>query len=312
MQARGAALLGAEPQEAGITSLITRLLQDVAGISESMPGASQTYEWLMPLAPWESPSALALVLASLAAQSWPARCLVISVDGALPDRLRQVLLASGLPLRILEAPAWQGTGAALARGLEACQSQWVLRCDADDISQPHRAELQLRHLALQPQLAVLGTQLGELGPGGRVTGVRNVPTSPAAINKLMRWRNPLNHPTVALRRDAVLAVGNYRPCPAFEDWDLWLRLAAAGAICANLDQELVTAALGEAHLGRRHGAAYLRREARFLLRCGRDGLLPFPQVLLLLLLRLPLRLLPSPFLAALVGCLRSSAWVGGL
>lgn len=275
--------------------------QGLTTSSASLP----SYEWLMPLAPWESAATLAEVLSSLAAQTWPARCLVVSVDGPLPSQLRQVFLASGLPLRILEAPEWQGTGAVLARGLRACRSRWVLRADADDISDPRRAELQLGHLLQHPHLAVLGTQLVERGAHGHAVGVRTVPLSCAAIRRLLPWRNPINHPTVALSREAVLAAGNYRPCPAFEDWDLWLRLAAAGARCANLDQSLVTAAVGKAHLARRHGPTYLQREARFLLRCAREGLLPWPQVVVLLLLRLPLRLLPAGVLAAVMACLRS-------
>ena len=271
-----------------------------------MAAALPPYEWLMPLAPWESPEALSPVLASLAAQSWPARCLVVSVDGVLPAPLRLVLEQSGLPLRILEAPSWQGTGDVLARGLEVCTTSWVLRADADDCSHPERAERQLRYLIRQPALALLGTQLGERAADGRHLGLRRVPTDSAAIRRLMRWRNPFNHPTVALRREAVLAAGNYRPCPGFEDWDLWLRLQAAGEAMENLGLELVTAAVGEAHLARRHGVAYLKREARFLLRCAREGLLPVPQVLLLLLIRLPWRLLPPGWLARGMACLRSA------
>jgi glycosyltransferase involved in cell wall biosynthesis len=270
----------------------------------------EPYEWLMPLAPWESPEVLAEVLTSLAAQTWPARRLVVSVDGSLPEPLRQVLTAGGLPLCILEAPDWQGTGAVLARGLAACSTRWVLRSDADDCSHPQRAERQLRHLARHPQLVVLGCQLGERLAEGRRVGVRSVPGAAAAIRARLRWRNPFNHPTVALSRPAVLAAGNYRPCPGFEDWDLWLRLAAAGADFANLPDDLVTAAVGAAHLARRRGGAYAQREATFLCRCGREGLLPWAQVLLLLLLRLPLRLLPPAWLAAVMRCLRSTRGAG--
>jgi hypothetical protein len=264
------------------------------------------YEWLLPLAPWESPESLQKVLASLSAQTWQAGCLVVSVDGVLPEHLRQVLVDSGLPLRIVEAPCWQGTGAVLARGIEACSARWVLRSDADDLSHPMRAEWQLRHLDRHPHLAVLGGQLAEAVNNRQSVEVRNVPASPTAILRLMRWRNPMNHPTVALRRDAVLAAGNYRTCPAFEDWDLWLRMSLRGFEFANLEQPVVTAAVGEAHLARRHGWRYLQRESRFLLRCGHEGLLPLAQVFLLMLLRLPWRLLPSGWLAGLMRSLRSS------
>jgi hypothetical protein len=264
----------------------------------------EPYEWLMPLAPWERPEVVQGVLASLSAQSWPAHRLVVSVDGVLPQSLRDVLVASGLPLLVLEAEAWQGTGAVLARGFAACTTRWVLRSDADDRSHPRRAELQLRHLAANPALAVLGTQLAEQrGPHAR-PDVRRVPLADADIRRLIQWRNPINHPTVALRRDAILAAGNYRACPLFEDWDLWLRLAVRGSMFANLSETLVTAAVGEAHLARRHGRHYVSREARFLMRCGCEKLMPWHQVLNLCILRLPWRILPLGWLAALMAWLR--------
>lgn len=263
------------------------------------------YEWLLPLAPWESSESLKEVLASLFAQTWQACRLVVSVDGILPEHLRKVLDDSGLPLRIVEAPCWQGTGAVLARGLEACSTRWVLRSDADDLSHPMRAEWQLSHICRHPHLAVLGGQLAEAVKNREAEEVRAVPVSPISIHRLMRWRNPMNHPTVALSREAVLAAGNYRTCPAFEDWDLWLRMAQCGFEFANLQLPLVTAAVGEAHLARRHGWCYLQRESSFLSRCGHEGLLPLPQVFLLMLLRLPWRVLPSVWLAVLMGCLRS-------
>lgn len=262
------------------------------------------YEWLLPLAPWESSESLQEVLASLSAQTWQACRLVVSVDGVLPEHLRKVLDDSGLPLLIVEAPCWQGTGAVLARGIEACSARWVLRSDADDLSHSMRAEWQLNYLNLHPQLAVLGGQLAEAVKNRQSLGVRAVPRSPMDIQRLMSWRNPMNHPTVALSREAVLAAGNYRTCPAFEDWDLWLRMALCGFEFANLQQPLVTAAVGEAHLARRHGWRYLQRETRFLLRCGYEGLLPLPQVFLLMLLRLPWRVLPAPALARLMGLMR--------
>jgi glycosyltransferase involved in cell wall biosynthesis len=264
------------------------------------------YEWLLPLAPWESAAVLERALASLHHQSWPARRLVVSVDGALPEALAEVLRAAALPVLILEAPEWRGAGPALAAGLQACECDWVLRADADDTSHPERAERQLRHLLQQGHLAVLGCQLREANPAGQPAGVRRVPTNSQEIRALMRWRNPLNHPTVALRRQAVLAAGNYRSALGFEDWDLWLRLARRGEELANLPDALVTARVDEAHLARRRGQAYAKRELGFLLRCGRAGLLPPGQVLLLLFARLPWRLVPASWLAALMAGLRSA------
>ena len=68
----------------------------------------------------------------------------------------------------------------------------------------------------------------------------------------MRWRNPINHPTVALNRKRVLLTGSYRNVLGFEDWDLWLRIHKRGGILANLPEVLVKQKLTK-NLERRHG-----------------------------------------------------------
>jgi hypothetical protein len=183
----------------------------------------------------------------------------------------------------------------LARGLEICRRDLVLRADADDISLPERARCQVEAMAAWPQVAALSTPILEfLDDPGTPCSLRALPTTPAGIRRLSFWRNPLNHPAVMLRREAVLAVGNYRACPGFEDYDLWVRLLrhfGNGAL-ANLPVPLVAARIGPAHLERRRGPDYARRELRFFLGLAREGLLPWHQVCVVTLLRVPLRFLP--------------------
>ena len=141
----------------------------------------------------------------------------------------------------------------MAAGLLECQCDWVLRADADDRSSPYRAERQLRHLLDHPHLAVLGCQLSEISNMNRLVALRRVPLRPQAVTRMLSWRNPINHPTVALNRQKVLLAGSYRATLGFEDWDLWLRLNRQGLVLANLPDILVTAEVGKEHLKRRHG-----------------------------------------------------------
>jgi len=260
------------------------------------------YSVLLPLAPWEPPEVVAEALESLAAQQWPAAEVVVSCDGAPPLALQQVLLASGLPVRLVEGPGGEGVGPVLARGLMHCSNELILRADADDLSLPQRSVHQLSQLQADPSLAVISAPIQEfIGSAERPCGLRTVPHGPEAVRRFSRWRNPINHPAVACRRSRLLAAGNYRAVPGFEDYDLWLRLLARGERLDNSATPLVLARVGPAHLGRRRGWRYGRQEAAFLGRCGREGILPLSQVLLLILLRVPLRWLPAAGLAALMG-----------
>lgn len=263
----------------------------------------------MPLAPWEEPAVLAQALATLAAQQPAPQRLVLSVDGPLPDCLQPVVQAqvlAGLPILMLPGPGGEGVGLVLARGLAACACELILRADADDLSNPDRAARQLVWLAQHPEVMAGSAWIEEfVDRPEQVVGCRHVPVDSQVRNR-SRWRNPLNHPAVVLRRSAVLAVGGYRDQSGFEDYDLWLRLLHRYGPTAvnNLPEVVVRARVGAAHLGRRRGFAYARSEARFICRVAREGHMAWGQALLLLVLRLPWRLLPTPALALLMRLMR--------
>ncbi|MCP9904714.1 glycosyltransferase [Cyanobium sp. BA5m-10] len=260
---------------------------------------SPSFDWLMPLAPWEDPEILSQTLESLKQQTWQARALVVSVDGRLGTLLEATLQASALPIEIHQSMHWEGTGPVLARGMLACKSEIVLRVDADDLSVPERSRWQVEQMLADPNLAVLGGQLEEIGWDGQLKNaqhLRQVPLNTESIEGLACWRNPMNHPTVALRRSKILDAGNYRTCPYFEDWDLWLRMLKRGMLLRNDPRVLVCARVGADHLSRRHGWRYLKNEYLFLLGALHSSLIPFPTVIVLFFTRLPLRLLPKQWL----------------
>jgi glycosyltransferase involved in cell wall biosynthesis len=262
---------------------------------------SEAYDLLLPLAPWADPAELKACLSSIGAQTLAPAQIVVTVDGPLPEPLRAALASAAMPLRVIEAPCWRGLGPVLADGLRQCRAPIVIRIDADDLSLPERCATQVAYLREHPEVAVVGSQLGEFQETShQLLGTRTVPLSPGEVRRFALWRNPLNHPTVALRRREVQAAGNYGDHPGFEDWELWLRLLHHGATIANLPETLVMARVGPEHLARRQGPKYALREIRFLLHCLRRRLLPVPQVLLLLLLRPPLRLIPKPVLQLVI------------
>ena len=267
------------------------------------------YAALLPLAPWEDPAVLADALQSLRSQTLFPRQVVVSGDGPLPPALLDCLEVSGLPIELVLGPGSEGVGPVLARGLLHCQEELVLRVDADDLSLPQRAAIQVNWMDQHPQVLVMSTPIIEFKDRiDQPLLQRWVPLDPEEISRVALLRNPLNHPSVILRRGAVLDAGSYRSVPGFEDYELWLRLLMihGPAVLANTSQPLVLARVGPAHLHRRHGWGYAIAEARFLAQCGRRGLLPIWCVIRSLLLRVPLRLLPPRFLAGAMGAVTRS------
>ena len=258
----------------------------------------------MPLAPWEPAERVKKAIDSLHKQTWPAQRLVISVDGQVSTQLKDVVRHAPLPVLLIESPFWRGTGPTLAAGLEACRCEWVLRADADDRSIPQRAEQQLLHLNENPNLAVLGCQLRERSSEKNRNNIRSVPLKNEQIRQMLDWRNPINHPTVAINRKKILKAGNYRACLGFEDWYLWMRLKKCNLEMENLPEILVIAEVDKNHLDRRHGYKYARQEIRFFRQCYEENMLSSWRIVLLTTIRVPWRLMPKFWLARIMSIIR--------
>lgn len=259
-----------------------------------------SYAVLMPLAPWESPQVLRAALESLSNQTLPPSQIVVSCDGPLPPRLHSVLVRAPLVIELIVGPGGEGVGPVLARGLLRCRHDLIIRADSDDISLNHRCALQVEWMVQHPEVIALGTMIKEFDEActDRLSQ-RRVPIGSKPICRVAHLRNPLSHPSVILRRRAVLGVGSYRSRRGFEDYDLWLRLLATfgESALANLPETLVLVRVGRGHLSRRHGIRYAFNEMKFFFGCGVDRLLPWTSVLATLVVRLPLRILPSFLLA---------------
>ncbi|MFA8019465.1 glycosyltransferase [Bremerella cremea] len=127
----------------------------------------------------------------------------------------------------------------LNQGLRLAEGELIARGDADDIWEPHRVATQLRIFQEDPELVVLGSTLTVIDDRGNPLGYRDYPRSHEAIVKAMRRYNPIAQPVVMFRREEVLRLGGYQKEFFVEDYDLWCRLALAGAKFANYPEPLL-------------------------------------------------------------------------
>lgn len=164
------------------------------------------------------------------------RVVVVDDGSRVPVELPADHVAAGVQLLRRE----DAGGPAVARqtGLAALEDgvELVALCDADDAWEPGKLAAQVA--ALGDAGWAFGRAL-VVGVDGRATGERWAEPAPG-VHAAASWgrelfaANPVPTSSVVLRRRALDAVGGFpAPVRVAEDWELWLRLCAAGfdAVC---------------------------------------------------------------------------------
>jgi glycosyltransferase involved in cell wall biosynthesis len=156
---------------------------------------------------------------------------------------------------------------ALARG------DLVARMDADDVSFPDRFARQLEFLRSHPEVDVVGCAQEHIDSSGYHLYVYREPLGhEEMLESAFRAVCPTCHPSVMMRRAAVLDVGDYRVdmMPA-EDLDLWLRMSERGRL-ANLEDILIKYRVHEASVsGTQQQRQISQMKTAILNACDRRG-----------------------------------------
>jgi hypothetical protein len=206
-----------------------------------------------------SPLDLALrAIHSTAASLTSHDIIFLRIDGGLPENQAMFEQAAApVPLQIQGSEQHQGLAACLNELInEALRNErWKLiaRMDADDESLPGRMEIQRTFLAKHPDIDILGTACIEVNEHGQYLQTKRMPLHHKAIIRNLTRINPLNHPSVMVRRRVFTSGLRYRTdVSRTEDYHLWIDAASKGFVFANLPQPLLN----------------FRRDSRFFKRRG--------------------------------------------
>jgi glycosyltransferase involved in cell wall biosynthesis len=185
----------------------------------------------------------------------------VLVDDGSRDATRPIAEAAArADARFRVVPtAHGGIVAALTAGLAHCRASVVARMDADDVMHRERLAAQLAALAAAPALAAVGCHVRFVPRRGMTDGLREYERWLHGIDGPRRIREeafvecPVAHPTLAIRRDVLARVG-YRDAGWPEDYDLVLRLLAAGHEIGVVPRRLLLWRDGPSRLTRTHPA----------------------------------------------------------
>ncbi len=220
--------------------------------------------------------------------------LLRSFARVFPDGMVRIIPSGGI-----------GRGAALNRAWAACRANHLANIDADDLFHPHKLALQLAVMRAHPGVELLVTNSLYIGAtqspqwpelplpaGPTVPSAGDLPV-PRDISALLGRFNPVNHSSVMIQRAALERVGGYNAGRRAQlDYDLWIRLAAAGSQLHQLDLPLSAKRLHAAQFFEaRVSVSYIFSSFVLQNRAIRALGLP-PRYYALSALRVPYRLLP--------------------
>lgn len=255
----------------------------------------------------DKPEFLWQSLKSIADNTVQPESIVLVKDGKLSEVLESVIneWKSKLPLKIVGYEENRGLAYALSYGLQFVETDLVARMDSDDICYIDRFEKQLSFFEKNPDIVLLSGYIDEFNDNPDIIiSTRSVPLAHDAIKRYLKKRNAFNHMAVMFKKKVVIECGKYQQVPYFEDYDLWVRIVKSGYKTANIPEKLVKARIGNDMIGRRHGLKYSKHEIFFLRRLLNYKFIKKAEYIKLLFLRIPLRLLPKPFLKVIYKMLR--------
>jgi glycosyltransferase involved in cell wall biosynthesis len=152
-----------------------------------------------------------------------------STDGSL--RILRLYAARDQRIRLTHRPN-KGLVTSLNELVDQSRGEFLARMDADDIALPERFARQIEYLRAHHEHVVVGCRVWETDEEGDPYAEYPTLEDHEEIDAFhFRLQGPaLLHPSVMMRRDAVLAVGGYREFAVSEEVDLFLRLAEYGRL----------------------------------------------------------------------------------
>ena len=252
---------------------------------------------LIPIYKKEEPKHLRDSFESLFNQTLPATEIVLVEDGPLTSELDDIIInyqQSHPELKTVKLPENGGIGHALNEGLKHCSYDLVARMDADDICTPDRFETQVKFMESHPNYDIVGSWVDEFSDNiSNILSTRQLPEDHEAIIQFGKKRNPMNHPTVMFRHQAVKAAGYYIHSPQVEDYDLWVRMMLRGSRFYNIQRSLLFFRMSDDFARRRGGWDYSRREIPLQISFYKMGYIGFWRMTANIFVRTIIRMLPA-------------------
>lgn len=271
-----------------------------AANSASVPN----YSVLMSVYRKERPDFLRQSMQSIYDQTVPTNDFVLVCDGPLTKGLEDVINEMqekfGKRLRIICNEENHGLGHCLRTGIPECKNDLIARMDSDDVSKKDRCEKELAVFVRHPNYSAVGSLVGDFKETpDKLDSIRKVPETNDEIIKFVKWRSPMNHPSVMFRKKDILTVGNYPEVRNCQDWYLWTNLLMNGYKLFNVQEVLVYMREDDTTFKRRSGLRYFRIQKQLYKKMRKAKFISAPQYVVAVSVRFCSALAPNGLRRAL-------------
>ncbi|MEM6884733.1 MAG: glycosyltransferase [Verrucomicrobiota bacterium] len=179
-------------------------------------------------------------VSSVLEQSYTKFELIIINDGST-DQTDTILKKIDDPrLRLVSSDKNKGYTHRLREALAMAKGKYIARLDADDRCHRDRLESQVRAFEQDENLVLCGSSCRLIDGQGKIIGEKHHPTDERLIQWVMLLDNPLQHPSVMIRKSVLDDRGiNFNPdYEPTEDFKLWSDLSRTGKV-VNLSDLLI-------------------------------------------------------------------------
>lgn len=177
-------------------------------------------------------------LQSVLNQTYPNFELIVVDDGSTDETPQIIARVQDPRVRVIRQ-ANAGLSAARNTGLRESSAPLVTFLDADDYFLPDKLEVLLRFLEEHPDTGLVAGKARYIDHLSNTLPSPAMPSTRLDLPELL-YENPICVSSILMRRMWLERVGVFdETLRACEDWDMWLRLLAAGCPMAWVEHEVV-------------------------------------------------------------------------
>lgn len=148
----------------------------------------------------------------------------------------------------------------LNKAISVSKGKYIVRMDADDISNIERIDLQKKYMD-DNKLDLVGGSIYLIDENDNFISKQHFPCHQFLIRLFMKWGSCIPHPTWLVKKEVYNTLGGYRDVPKCEDYDFICRALQTNFKIGNVDEYILKYRIRpESVSNSNKGAQYLLRK----------------------------------------------------